>query len=75
MGSKKPVHTVPDSSGWKNVQNGKDVSHHRTKENAEQAGRQKAKRDQTEHVIHNSNGRISEKNSYGNDPCPPKDRK
>lgn len=31
--------------------------------------------DHTEHVIHNSNGRISEKNSYGNDPCPPKDKK
>lgn len=73
--SKKPVHTVPDGSSWKNVQGGKDISSHRTKDNAEQAGRQQAKRDHTEHVIHNKNGRIGEKNSYGNDPNPPKDKK
>ncbi len=26
-------------------------------------------------VIHGVNGRIRNKNSYGNDPCPPKDKK
>ena len=72
---KKPVHTVPNGSGWKNVQGGEEVSTHRTKTNAEQSGRQQAKRDNTEHVIHNKNGQIGQKNSYGNDPCPPKDKK
>jgi hypothetical protein len=28
-----------------------------------------------EHTIHGKNGRISAKNSYGNDPFPPKDGK
>lgn len=73
--SKKPVHTVPSNGGWSNKQGGQEISHHRTKDNAETAGRQKAKHDHTEHVIHNGNGRIAEKNSYGNDPCPPKDKK
>jgi hypothetical protein len=31
------------------------------------AGCGRAKQDQTEHVIHNQNGTISERNSYGND--------
>ena len=26
-------------------------------------------------VIHGVNGRIRNKNSYGNDPCPPRDKK
>lgn len=74
MASKKPVHTVPSGSGWANKQGGKETSHHHTKANAEVAGRQQAKQNQTEHVIHNKNGQISGKNSYGNDPCPPKDK-
>ncbi len=48
--AKKPVHTVPDGSSWKNVQGGKDISHHRTKENAMERGRDEAKRSHTEHV-------------------------
>lgn len=75
MASKKSVHTVPDGNGWKNVQAGRDISHHRTKENAMERGRTEARHDQTEHVEHNRNGRISGSNSYGNDPCPPKDKR
>jgi hypothetical protein len=73
--SKKPVHTVPSGDSWANKQGGKEISTHRTKDAAETEGRRQAKRDQTEHVIHNGNGKISEKNSYGNDPCPPKDQR
>ena len=29
----------------------------------------------SEVVIHGVNGRIRNKNSYGNDPCPPRDKK
>lgn len=75
MSSKKPVHTVPSEKGWSNKQDGKEISRHRTKENAQDAGRGQAKKDKTEHVIHNKDGKISEKNSYGNDPNPPKDKK
>ena len=73
--AKKPVHTVPTDSGWANKQGGKTISNHRTKENAEDAGRRQAKRDETEHRIHNKNGQISNSNSYGKDPNPPKDKK
>ncbi|NTU74289.1 DUF2188 domain-containing protein [Candidatus Roizmanbacteria bacterium] len=34
-----------------------------------------AKTQKTELVIHNQDGKISNKNSFGNDPCPPKDKK
>jgi len=33
------------------------------------------KHQKSEVVIHNKNGRISDKDSYGNDSCPPKDKK
>ena len=34
-----------------------------------------AKKLKVEHVIHNKDGKISDKDSYGNDPFPPKDKK
>ena len=34
-----------------------------------------AKHQQSEVVIHGTNGRIRDKDSYGNDPLPPKDNK
>jgi hypothetical protein len=37
------------------------------KERAVAAGRDKAKSDKTEHVIHKQNGQIENRNSYGND--------
>ena len=69
------VHTVPSEAraGWCNKVNGKVVSRHRTKDNAVIAGREIARRMAVEHTIHLSNGTIGEKNSYGNDPFPPKD--
>lgn len=47
----------------------------RTKQEAVDIGRIIAKNQQSELVIHNKNGRISDKDSYGNDQCPPKDIK
>ena len=69
------VHTVPQYSAvrWANEVDGKVLSRHRTKEAAEEAGREIAKRLRVEHTIHLQDGEIGEKNSYGNDPNPPKD--
>ena len=69
------VHTVPvpNSKRWQNVRNGKQLSRHNSKEVAEAAGRQIARELEVEHTIHNEDGVIGEKNSYGNDPFPPKD--
>ena len=63
------VHTLPTGKvGWANVMPGTILSLHVTKANAITAGRAYAKRERVEHTIHNRNGRIAEKNSYGNDP-------
>jgi hypothetical protein len=40
-----------------------------TKEEAAEAGRAQARRDKTERRIHNKDGTISARNSYGNDPA------
>lgn len=40
-----------------------------------QAGRQMARQGQGELLIHGQDGRIRARDSYGNDPCPPKDSK
>ena len=68
------VHTVPspEGSGWVNKVDGRVVSRHRLKENAVEAGREVARRLEVEHTIHLADGTIGEKNSYGNDPCPPR---
>jgi hypothetical protein len=70
----KGVHTVPDESGsgWANEENGRTLSNHRTKDAAVKAGRAVAKREEVEHTIHKMDGTIGEKNSYGNDPNPPR---
>lgn len=74
--AKKPVHTVKNSNGgWDNKQGGEVISHHIKKETAVDNGRRAAKRDETEHRIHNMDGKIAQANSYGNDPNPPKDKR
>lgn len=77
-GGKQPeVHTTPDPNGkgWVNQSGGEVHDHHRKKEPARAQGREQAKSEATEHVIHNEKGQIQEKNSYGNDPMPPRDKK
>ncbi|WP_433943051.1 DUF2188 domain-containing protein [Paenibacillus sp. SN-8-1] len=67
------IHTTPNpDGGWDNQQDGEKISHHRTKAEAEERGREEAKKVETEHKIHNMDGKISESNSYGNDPFPPR---
>lgn len=73
MAGKPPVHTVPHGDGWANRREGaKRVSKiFETKAPAEKAGRETARREKTEHLIHKRDGEIAERNSYGNDPFPP----
>lgn len=68
------VHTVPHGDGWANRREGSQrVSNtSSTKAEAQAVGRDMAKNDGVEHLIHNKDGTISERNSYGNDPYPPK---
>ena len=64
------VHTVYKQGKWLNEIEGGDELAIRfvTKEVATEAGRQEAIARNTEHVIHNQDGTISERNSYGYDP-------
>jgi Uncharacterized protein conserved in bacteria (DUF2188) len=64
------IHTVPASGRWENKRAGEGsaLSRHETKEEAVEAGRAQAIRDQAEHIIHKEDGTIGERNSYGSDP-------
>ena len=64
------IHTVWKDGEWQNEVEGGDriPGDYATKDEAVEAGRSRAFADGTEHVIHNQDGTISERNSYGNDP-------
>lgn len=70
-------HVVSRGKGWavRPAGTGRDSSHHRTQRTAIDQARQNAIRQQSEVVIHRPDGRIRDKDSYGPDPCPPKDTK
>lgn len=65
------VHTVYKNGEWVNELEGGSAfgGAHSTKEEAVAAGRERAQQDKTEHVIHNQDGTIGERNSSGNDPA------
>ena len=67
------VHTVHRNGIWVNEIEGEgQISSHATKDEAVAAGRQEAIARRAEHVIHRMDGEIDERNSYGNDPYPPR---
>jgi hypothetical protein len=70
MAKKKPVHVTPREEGWAVIREGNQraSSVHSTQKEAEKAGRQAARKDQTEFLLHNRQGEIRERDSYGNDP-------
>jgi hypothetical protein len=65
------VHTVPHRGGWANRVEGESrvASTHKTKIAAQKRGRELAILRKVEHLIHNRNGSIRERNSYGRDPA------
>ena len=64
------VHVVPTNGMWGVRREGDEeiLSVHDTQAEAEQAGRDLARAEQVEFVLHNEAGAIREKDSYGNDP-------
>jgi hypothetical protein len=72
--SGKNQHVVPRGDNWavRGEGNQRDTSHHRTQAEAERAARDIAINQRSEVLIHGENGRIRERNSYGNDPFPPR---
>lgn len=69
------VETYYEDGQWKTKVQGSSRAAHAggNKTDQEAIGRQMAQARQTEHTIKNMDGRIGKKNSYGNDPNPPRD--
>jgi len=66
------IHTVYTEGIWAVEAEGEGVlSRHQTKEEAADAGRVMAVMRKTEHLIHNRDGSVAGRNSYGSDPYPP----
>lgn len=71
----KNQHVTPHPNGGYQVKgagNSKATKTFNTQKEAISFGKEIAKNQKSELVIHNQKGRIREKNSYGNDPYPPK---
>lgn len=74
--SNKNIHTVynSDRKMWENKaeKTSAPISSHHTKANALDKGERVSENTKVEHFIHGKNGKIQERNSYGNDPFPPR---
>ncbi len=77
MSKGKDQHVVPHQDGWavKGSGNSRATSIQPTQQKAIQDAVQIAKHQKSEVVIHGRDGKIRDKDSYGNDPCPPRDKK
>ena len=73
----KNQHVVKRDDGWavRGEGNLRDTSRHHTQADAIDGARDIARNQQSEVVIHRPNGQIRDKDSYGHDPNPPRDRK
>lgn len=73
----KNQHVVKNKNGWsvKGANNSRATSNHPTQKEAIERAREIAKNQKSEVVIHGRDGKIRDKDSYGNDPHPPKDKK
>lgn len=73
MGKNQHITPHPDG-GWqvKGAGNSRATIRTETQRQAIDVGREIARNQQSELVIHRPNGQIRDKDSYGNDPFPPK---
>ncbi len=74
---KKNQHVLPRGEDWvvKGAGNKAATRVVNTQADAIKIAREIAINQQSEVVIHRPNGQIRDKDSYGNDSCPPKDKK
>ena len=72
---KKSQHVVPHNNTWavRKSESSKVTKTFKTQTSAIKFAKSIAKPQRTELLIHNRQGKIRSKDSYGNDPCPPKD--
>lgn len=76
---RKERHIVPNAErgGWDSKRKNAERAskHFETKQDAMDWSRPKAKQEGSELIPHGKDGKIQNPNSYGKDPCPPKDKK
>ena len=74
---RKNQHVVPADGAWgvRGEGNSRLTSLHDTQAEAINAAREIAINQRSEVVIHRRDGRIRDKDSYGPDPVPPRDRR
>lgn len=74
MAKGKNQHVVPHGDNWavRGEGNSRVTSIHPTQAEAYDAGRRIAINQEAELLVHGQNGQIRERNSYGNDPFPPR---
>jgi len=67
---------VPHDGKWavRGEGNSRVTSTHRKQETAQNVARSIAKVEKSELIVQGRDGRIRDKDSFGHDPCPPKDR-
>lgn len=72
--AKKGQHVVPGERGWSVRKAGasRATGVYATQAEAIDAATRIARNQQTEVYVHGRDGRIRERNSYGNDPMPPR---
>ena len=76
--SKRNQHVVPRGGSWavRGEGNRRDTSVHPTQSDAIEAAREIARNQESELFIHRPDGpsRIRDRNTYGRDPFPPRDK-
>lgn len=77
MANPKNVHVVKRGDQWGTLREGgqRATSRHDTQAEAIKAGRDMAREGKGELLVHGRDNQIRARDSYGNDPCPPKDKK
>lgn len=68
--TKQSIHVVPSDDGWRVEREGQKraIATARTQKEAAARGREVARKDQVEFLLHGRDGKIREKDSYGHDP-------
>ena len=76
MPKRRNVHVVPRNDGWviRKEGNSRATSVHQTQRDAVEEAREIARTQGSELVIHGRDGRIRDRDSFGSDPMPPRDR-
>ncbi|HEV2745518.1 MAG TPA: DUF2382 domain-containing protein [Rubrobacter sp.] len=68
-----PVHVLPRDDGWAVVREGREQasSVHPTQAEAAKVGREIARKDGVEFLLHAKDGRVRDRSDYGEEPTPP----